>query len=106
MLLACLMVSMTQVRAHFSLRYAAFCRKHVLRLVFLENVKNLKSHDKGNTYKVIMDTFKEELGYTVYYEVIDAVAYVPQHEREFILLGLGISLFLFSSIPGEGKTGF
>lgn len=30
----------------------------------LENVKNLKSHDKGKTFKVIMDTL-DELGYEV-----------------------------------------
>lgn len=32
----------------------------------LENVKNLVSHDKGNTFKVILQTLRDELGYTVY----------------------------------------
>ena len=32
----------------------------------LENVKNLISHDKGNTFKVILETLRDELGYHVY----------------------------------------
>jgi DNA (cytosine-5)-methyltransferase 1 len=52
--------------------------------VLLENVKNLLSHDKGRTWKVIHSTL-EELGYSVFHEVIDAIQYVPQHrERVFI----------------------
>jgi DNA (cytosine-5)-methyltransferase 1 len=51
----------------------------------LENVKNLLSHDKGRTWKVIHSTL-EELGYSVFHEVIDAIRYVPQHrERVFIV---------------------
>ena len=42
----------------------------------LENVKNLKSHDKGNTFRVIEGTLKE-LGYHVFFDVIDAAHYVP-----------------------------
>jgi DNA (cytosine-5)-methyltransferase 1 len=53
--------------------------------VLLENVKNLLSHDKGRTWKVIHSTL-EELGYSVFHEVIDAIRYVPQHrERVFIV---------------------
>ena len=44
----------------------------------LENVKNLKSHDKGNTFNVIMESL-EELDYQVFYQVIDGQNYVPQH---------------------------
>jgi len=51
----------------------------------LENVKNLKSHDKGRTLKVILQTLTEELGYDVHIKVIDAQAFTPQHrERVFI----------------------
>ena len=38
----------------------------------LENVKNLISHNKGNTFKVILNTLENELGYNVYWKVIDA----------------------------------
>lgn len=52
----------------------------------LENVKNLVSHDGGLTFKIIMSTLSEELGYHVEWKVIDAKAWVPQHrERTFIV---------------------
>lgn len=54
-------------------------------VLFLENVKNLASHDKGNTWNVI----KEQLAsrnYSVHTKVIDARYWVPQHrERIFIV---------------------
>jgi DNA (cytosine-5)-methyltransferase 1 len=54
-------------------------------VVFLENVKNLQSHDKGRTWKTIQDTLKE-LHYAVFSEVIDAAGWVPQHrERVYIV---------------------
>jgi DNA (cytosine-5)-methyltransferase 1 len=59
----------------------------------LENVKNLKSHDKKNTYKVICDTLEKELGYTIYDEVIDAVSYVPQHRERIFIVGFKEPLF-------------
>jgi site-specific DNA-cytosine methylase len=36
-----------------------------------ENVKNLLSHDKRNTFKVIRDTLEKELGYHIQYKVMD-----------------------------------
>lgn len=54
-------------------------------VLFLENVKNLKSHDKGNTWKVISETI-DSLGYELKAEVIDAQGWVPQHrERVFLV---------------------
>lgn len=53
----------------------------------LENVKNLISHDKGNTFKVIMETLRDELGYTVEARVIDAQHFVPQHRERIIIVG-------------------
>ena len=61
----------------------------------LENVKNLKSHDKGKTFKVIMETLKE-LGYEVadeQYEgtqdpkIIDGKHFLPQHRERIVLVG-------------------
>jgi DNA (cytosine-5)-methyltransferase 1 len=52
----------------------------------LENVKNLKSHDRGRTFTVIMEVLRNELGYQVKECVIDAKGFVPQHrERIFIV---------------------
>lgn len=61
----------------------------------LENVKNLKSHDKGKTFRVIMETLKE-LGYEVADEVyegtqdpkiIDGKHFLPQHRERIVLVG-------------------
>jgi DNA (cytosine-5)-methyltransferase 1 len=53
----------------------------------LENVKNLKSHDKGRTFKTIMKALQEELGYDVHYKVIDASKLVPQHRERIFIVG-------------------
>jgi DNA (cytosine-5)-methyltransferase 1 len=54
-------------------------------VLFLENVKNLKSHDKGRTWQVIQARL-DELGYWIFYKIIDAAAWVPQHrERVYIV---------------------
>jgi DNA (cytosine-5)-methyltransferase 1 len=52
----------------------------------LENVKNLKSHDKGRTFKIIRNTL-ENLGYWLYYKVLDGQFYVPQHRERIFLVG-------------------
>lgn len=53
----------------------------------LENVKNLLSHDKGNTFKVILQTLRDELGYEVHYKVIDGQHFVPQHRERILIIG-------------------
>ncbi len=52
----------------------------------LENVKNLKSHDKGNTFRVINECL-DELGYDVHFEILDGKYYVPQHRERIIIVG-------------------
>ena len=61
----------------------------------LENVKNLKSHDKGRTFKVIMEAL-DELGYHVADvgvtgskdpKIIDGQHFVPQHRERIVLVG-------------------
>jgi DNA (cytosine-5)-methyltransferase 1 len=53
----------------------------------LENVKNLRSHDKGRTFDVIMRTLRDELGYDVHYKIIDGAHFVPQHRERIIIVG-------------------
>ena len=53
----------------------------------LENVKNLKSHDKGNTFKVIINALEKELNYDIHYKVIDAGKVVPQHRERIFIVG-------------------
>lgn len=57
------------------------------RAFFLENVKNLISHDRGNTYKVIIDTLRDELRYNIHDDVIDSDNYVPQHRERVYIVG-------------------
>lgn len=56
------------------------------RSFMLENVKNLVSHDKGNTFKVIKKTLTE-LGYSVFHQVLDSKHFVPQHRERIIIVG-------------------
>lgn len=56
------------------------------KVFMLENVKNLKSHDRGNTFKVISETL-DELGYKIFYKIIDGRYYVPQHRERIIIVG-------------------
>ncbi len=62
------------------------------RAFLLENVKNLKSHDKGNTFKVILKALQEDLGYDVHYKVIDASGQVPQHRERIFIVGFDSSM--------------
>jgi DNA (cytosine-5)-methyltransferase 1 len=52
----------------------------------LENVKNLCSHDKGRTFKIILETL-DELDYQVFYQILDGQNYVPQHRERIIIVG-------------------
>lgn len=53
----------------------------------LENVKNLKSHDKGRTFEVIWETLTKELGYTCDYKIFDGQSWVPQHRERIVIVG-------------------
>ena len=58
-----------------------------VEVVFLENVKNLVSHDKGNTFKIIIREL-ERLGYYIKYKVLNGMEYgnIPQNrERIYIV---------------------
>ena len=62
------------------------------KIFMLENVKNLVSHDKKKTFKVITETLTE-LGYSIHYKVLDAKYYVPQHRERIIIIGFKKSVF-------------
>lgn len=60
---------------------------HRPKAFLLENVKNLVSHDKGRTFKVIQTVLQEELGYNISFKVIDAKAWLPQHRERIFIAG-------------------
>ncbi|WP_273161216.1 DNA (cytosine-5-)-methyltransferase [Bacteroides fluxus] len=66
--------------------------RHRPKAFFLENVKNLMSHDKGNTFKVIKGTL-EELRYSLHYLVMDGQTYVPQHRERIMIVGFNRDIF-------------
>jgi DNA (cytosine-5)-methyltransferase 1 len=69
----------------------------------LENVKNLKGHDKGRTFEIIVNTLTEALGYHVYHKIIDAQSVVPQHRERIFLVGFREPRhFDFPEFPKEG----
>ncbi len=75
---------------------------------FLENVKNLVSHDKGNTFKVIKTTL-EGLGYTFYSKVLNGKHFVPQNRERTFMVGFnkeiykGKENFNFPELPEPSK---
>jgi DNA (cytosine-5)-methyltransferase 1 len=66
--------------------------KHRPRAFFLENVKNLVSHDKGNTFKVIRTTL-EGLGYSFHFKVMNGKHFVPQNRERTFMVGFNKSIF-------------
>jgi DNA (cytosine-5)-methyltransferase 1 len=61
-------------------------------VIFLENVKNLTSHDGGRTWEVIKGTL-DDLGYKVFWKVIDAAAWVPQHRERVYIVGFDKNVY-------------
>ena len=73
----------------------------------LENVKNIKSHDHGNTWRVILESL-EDLNYDVVFkDVIDGQNYVPQHRERVFIIGfrrdLEVKDFTIQVHPVEPK---
>lgn len=58
------------------------------RVVFFENVKNLVTHDNGNTFSVILDSLKKE-GYHYCFQVMNALAFgnTPQNRERIYIVG-------------------
>lgn len=66
---------------------ARIIEHHQPKAFLLENVKNLVNHDKGNTFRVIHNTLKKDLGYQIRWKVIDAKSFVPQHRERIFIAG-------------------
>lgn len=77
-------------------------------VLLLENVKNLKSHNRGDTWATISERLSE-LGYRVFAKIIDARHYVPQHRERIFIVGFRRDIFgseppfEFPSLP-EGQS--
>jgi DNA (cytosine-5)-methyltransferase 1 len=71
---------------------AEIIEKHRPKVFFLENVKNLVSHDKGNTFRVIKSTLKD-LEYSFDHRVLNGKHFVPQHRDRTIMVGFDTRVF-------------
>lgn len=75
-------------RGNIFFQLARVIRDKRPRIIFIENVKNLISHDKGNTYRVISSTLSE-YGYNIYPLVLNASEYgnIPQNRERIYIIG-------------------
>lgn len=73
-------------RGTLFLDVARICEAHKPKVIFCENVKGLKIHDRGRTFEIIKKTF-EDLGYKVFSDVLNSKDFgVPQNrERIYIV---------------------
>lgn len=75
----------------------------------LENVKNLCSHDRGRTFKIILESL-DELNYQVFYKILDGQDFVPQHRERILIIGFDRERFgkefdfQFNITPKEPKS--
>ncbi len=65
--------------------YAEILKELKPKMFLAENVKGLVSHDKGRTLQTMIDVF-EEVGYRVYYQVLNAIDYEVAQKRERVAI--------------------
>ena len=71
---------------------AEIIEKRRPKAFFLENVKNLVSHDKGKTFKIIKETLID-LGYSFHYKVLNGKHFVPQNRERTFMIGFDSKVF-------------
>lgn len=81
-------LGLNDIRGTMFYYYAQFLHQLQPKMFLFENVRGLLSHDKGRTFKTIVDIFRQE-GYTVCWEVLNAWHYgVPQKRERLITIGI------------------
>jgi len=77
-----------RVGGNLFFRIAEILKYHQPKAILLENVKNLKGHDKGRTFQIIKDTL-EKLGYHVKVEVLNSMTHgnIPQNRERIFIVG-------------------
>jgi len=58
---------------------------------FLENVKNLLTHDKKHTFEIIRRSLEDKLGYVINWKIVDGAKWVPQHRERLFIVGFNPS---------------
>lgn len=77
------------VRGTLFFDVADILEKHRPKAFFLENVKNLKSHDSGKTFEKIIDVLQNRLKYKVFTKVMSPSVYanIPQNRERIFIIG-------------------
>lgn len=77
---------------------------HKPKCFMLENVKGLINHDKGKTFKIMLDILENKLKYKVYYKVLNAKDFgVPQNRERIIIVGFRNHNVIFEFPEPSGK---
>jgi DNA (cytosine-5)-methyltransferase 1 len=74
---------------------ATIIQEHRPKAFFLENVKNLVSHDGGNTFNVIRKTL-ENLEYSFHPMILDGQYFVPQHRQRTFMVGFDSKIYNYN----------
>jgi DNA (cytosine-5)-methyltransferase 1 len=91
-----------QNRGNLFLEVVRICEYHKPKVIFCENVKGLLNHDRGRTFKVILNAF-ESIGYTVYWKVLNSNNFgVPQHRERIYIVAFRNDLNIDSFAFPEG----
>ena len=86
-------------RGTLFLDVARICEYHKPKVIFCENVKGLTIHDKGQTFKIIVDTFRN-LGYKVFTKILNSKDFgVPQNRERVLFIGCRKDQQLIDEIP-------
>ncbi len=97
-----------QTRGTLFREVVRICAYHKPKVIFCENVKGLVHHDRGNTFKVIVGAF-EQIGYRVFYRVLNSKDFgVPQNRERIYLVcfrdDIAPESFEFPTGAGEKTT--
>lgn len=58
------------------------------KVIFLENVRHLKNHDDGKTFKTIESIIQDDLGYNFYWKIVKASEHgLPQYRPRLFMVG-------------------
>ena len=97
-----------QNRGILFLDVVRICEKHKPKVIFCENVKGLVIHDKGNTFRIIRNTFRD-LGYQVFFKILNSKDFgVPQNRERIYIVAfrddLNVGEFIFPKGSDDTKT--
>jgi DNA (cytosine-5)-methyltransferase 1 len=75
-------------RSNVFWKILSILKYHKTKIVILENVKNLQSHDNGNTFKIIIDNL-EKIGYHIKHKILNTcdITNVPQNRERIYIIG-------------------